>query len=183
MDEEKLSFLQINLHRSVDANDALADYVLNFGIDCIVCQDPHISNSKLSSIPSSWSTFLSNNNNAAIVFTNNNYTVISTVKFDNSIFVNLSLKDGGYIIIGSQYSSPSSNIDTDCTAWSAVFPDYEKILLAGDFNVHIKDLGYSRENTRTEEFMEHLVTNGLFIMNDPEAPHSWIVDKKRAVRI
>lgn len=170
--------LQVNLHHCKDANANLFSYVIKHSIDCIICQDPHVFRSRISSIPDKWSCFISNNLNSAIIFTNNDYVVISASVFNNSVFVNLSLKDATSIIIGSQYSPPSSDIDVDCNEWSSAFPDFERILIGGDFNVHMKSLGYARENQRTEEFIEHLVTNNLFIINDPDSDYTWSVDDR-----
>lgn len=111
--------------------------------------------------------------------TNNDYTVISSMIFNNSVFVNLSLNNGKFIIIGSQYSAPSSNIDFDCNEWSACFPDFDSVLLRGDFNVHLCAMGYARENERSSSFLEHLISNSLFIMNNPDSCHTWVGESRK----
>lgn len=70
--------------------------------------------------------------------------------------------------------SLSGDLDDDLQAWSTFFPSYENILVGGDINVQLISLGYTRENNRTNELSEHLSTNNMIILNDPDAPASFV---------
>lgn len=59
-------------------------------------------------------------------------------------------------------------------SYSVYFLDYNRILIGGDFNVPILDFGYTRQTDRTETFLEHLSTKHLYILNDPDAPSSFV---------
>lgn len=157
-----LNFLQINIHHSEDANVALVDYVNNFDIDCVLAQDPYVRGTVLGGVPDSWVSFSSTNLNAFILFTNTDYTVVNTLKLNNSVFANLTLDNDKFIIIGSQYSSPSSDLENDFDEWTSELPITDNLILGVDLNVHLKALGYAREDLRTETFLETLVANNLF---------------------
>lgn len=165
--------MQINLHHCQDANNALFNYCTDNSIDIILAQDPYVKNGVLSGIPSDWPYFLSINNNAAIISTNKDLALISNLALSNSVFVSLNVYNG-VIFFGSQYSSPSGNLDEDMEAHAAHFNDYDRILIGGDFNVPMLDFGYTRQNDRTEILLEHLANTQLSILNDPGAPHSFI---------
>lgn len=138
-----------------------------------MAQDPYIRGNKICGIPSEWLVFSSNTSNSIIIFTNLDYTVVSSLVNNNSVFVNLSLDDNRTLVIGSQYSPPSSDIDDDFEEWVNFIPETDNVLIGADLNVHLKALGYARENKRTETFLEHLIVKNLFLLNDPQADHTW----------
>lgn len=144
-----------------------------------MAQDPFVRGSAFGGIPDSWVAFSSINHNAFILFTNTDYTVVSSLTLNNSVFVNLSLDKAQFIIIGSRYSSPSSDIESDFDEWTSQFPFTDNLLIGADLNVHLKALGYAREDHRTESFLEMLVVNNLHILNDPQSEHTWVVDKRQ----
>lgn len=105
--------------------------------------------------------------------------MVSSLVLNSSVFVNLSVKDHSSIIIASQYSSPSADLGIDFDEWLDSYPDYENLIMGADLNVRMKVLGYAREDHRTEIFMHTLVSNNLFLINDPDASHSWQVDDRK----
>lgn len=168
-----LNILQINLNHCNDANDALTIYALNNNIDIILCQDPYVSDGVASGIPSDWPIFFSDSLNSAIIFTNRDYAVISNLVLKNAVIISLNVS-GDVIYLGSQYSSPSGNIDKDFVDLGTHFQSFDKVLLAGDFNVPLLELGYTRQSERTEVLLEHLIEKDLIIMNDTDAPSTFV---------
>lgn len=124
-----ITFLQINLSHSSDANDTMLSYALEKGIDCVLCQDPHVTNGKLTGISDNLPFFISINLNAAVVFLSRDYTVISTLVLRNSVFVNVNLANGDCLTITSQYSPPSSDFDQDIEEWSSRILNYDYVLI------------------------------------------------------
>lgn len=173
MSFHSIKCLQINLHHCMDAMTELNNYVNNYSIDLIFCQDPFIFDGKISGIDPSWSAYLSNNNNAAIINTNPDYVTIMNVALPNSVAVSICVT-GDPIVLVSQYSSPSSNIDLHFNDLKNHFNNFDKVLIAGDFNVPLLEFGYTRQTERSETFLEHLVSCNLKIVNDVDAPHTFI---------
>lgn len=127
----------------------------------------------LPGIPPEWIIFYSNSFNAAVIFTNRECATISNLVLDNAVFVSLNVNNDK-IFIGSQYSSPSGNIDKDFEDIGEHFQNFDKVLLAGDFNVPLLDLGYTRQTERTDVFLEHLLEKDLRIINDTDAAHTFV---------
>lgn len=165
--------MQVNLHHCSDASDALVQYVLSNNIDLVLCQDIYVSDDAAPGIPPDWPIYFSLRYNSAIIITNRDYAVISNLALDNSITISLNVNDD-VIFICSQYSPPNNDINKDFMDLGTHFNKFDKILIAGDFNVPIMDLGYARQTERTEIFLEHLVEKQLRIMNDVTAPHSFV---------
>lgn len=91
----------------------------------------------------------------------------------------MSLVDNKFITIGSQYSAPSSDLDVDFEEWCDHFTTFDDLLLGGDLNTHLTSLGYAREDGRSKILLDFLMSNGLFIINDPEADHTWQVEDRK----
>lgn len=124
-----------------------------------------------------WLCFSSSLNTACIICTNNAMTPVISLVTDNSIFLTLTLANGS-IVIGSVYAAPSGNLDSDLACWIHHFTDCSNLLVGGDFNVPLRSLGYTREDVRTETFLEYLMLSDLRLINDPGAPHSFVQDDR-----
>lgn len=167
----------MNLHHCKVANEHLEDYVRAKNIDILLIQDPYVVAGVAIGILGEWPFFSSTNNNAFIFLTNKDFYSINSLCLENSVFISLKL-ESKTIYIGSQYSPPSSNIENDFEAWSGVFPDLDNVIIGGDFNVPLITLGYARENDRTDTLIECLAENGLVIVNDPDAPYSFVQGRR-----
>ena len=117
--QDNIGILQINLRKSNTANHTAITYAITNKIDIMLIQDPHISNKNLTT-PSCFSVYFSFRYSAGIVVMNTNLVHIKTMAFDNSVFVNFSFEDKN-IIIGSQYTAPSMDLDFDLKQWSDFF--------------------------------------------------------------
>lgn len=142
-------------------------------IDLVLCQDPYIVNGSALMDGCNWPAYYSNSFNSAIFITNTDYVTISNVAFDNSVAISLNVSDNILYIV-SQYSSPSSDIDAHFTDLNNHFMNYDNVLIAGDFNVPLLEFGYSRQTDRSEIFLEHLISKNIKIINDPDAPHTFV---------
>ena len=166
-----LKFLQINLRKSGDANLQMVEYVIKNDVDFVLCQDPHLVErkqvKKINHIPSNWNCYLSLNGSSGIVITNPNLIYIHVKSFNNSVFINVTMKNNDNILIGSQYTAPSSNLDQDMKDWTDFFANTNNLIIAGDFNAHLKTWGYRRNDERGEIFMDYIALNDLVILNDP----------------
>lgn len=110
---------------------ALFNYVINKNIYIILCQDPYILGGSAPGIPPEWLTFFSNTFNAAVIFTNRDIATNSNLVLDNAVFVSLNVNNDK-IYMGSQYSSPSDNIDEE---FENIGEHFDNVRLAGDFNI------------------------------------------------
>lgn len=151
----------------------MVNYVFANNINIIACQEPYVVEGVARGIPPDWPSFYSTNNNAIIFITNKEYAVISNLILDNSVTISLNILNST-IYICSQYSSPSGNIDKDFTDLGNHFSHFDDILIAGDLNVPLIQFGYTRHNDRSEVLLEHLAEKNLSIVNDPDAPHSFV---------
>lgn len=138
-----------------------------------MCQDPYIVDGVARGIPPEWPIFFSLNLNSAIILTNKDYAVIKSLVLNNSVVVSLNVCNSK-LLLCSQYSSPSGDIDNDFAELSDSFPDFDDMLIAGDFNVPLLDLGYTRQTERSEIFLEHLTDKNLAIINDLDATHTFV---------
>lgn len=158
-----LRFLQINLHHCRDANDAFIKYAIDFNINIALIQDPYIFDGAIAGLPPNWPFFLSNKLSCAIIFTNPDYIALESFVSDNCVFISLNTRNG-IVFIGSYYSPPSGDLDVELTEWSGLFPNFDNIVIGGDFNVPFQTLGYSRDSERTDILLEHIYTNNLCII-------------------
>lgn len=142
--EEAIQLLQINLHHCSDANDAVVIYAVSRGIDIILCQDPYVVDGVARGIPPEWPIFFSSVFNSAIFCTNKDYAVIKSLALNNSIIISINVCNSK-LLLYSQYSSPSGDIDKDFVELSNNFSNFDDMLIAGDFNVLLLDLGYTRQ--------------------------------------
>lgn len=55
--------------------------------------------------------------------------------------------------------------------------DFDDTIVGVDFNVPLRTLGYTRQNNRTEVPLEHLMKYSLSILNDSDAPSSFVQGK------
>lgn len=168
-----IAVLQISLHHFEETNDAMCTYVVRNKIYLVMCQDPYVVDGVISGVPINWPFFLSSNNNAAILLTNKDYAAISSQKLDNSVTISLNVC-GDIIYLCSQYSSPTGNIDNDLSDLGDHFQQFNKVLIAGDFNVPLLDFGYTRQTERSDVFLEHIMDKDLRILNDPDATHTFV---------
>lgn len=134
---QDLRILQINLNRSVVANDLLKHDVERNSIDIVLFQDGNLG--KAGSI-NSWPTLLSGSKNCGILISNSNFIFNCTKINKKSIFINL-ITDLGNLTIGTVYSPPSSDFGSDMREWTPQFPSSNLFLIGGDFNAHSPPMG------------------------------------------
>lgn len=148
-------------------------YVNKNKIEVILLQDYYHPKNEIWAIPSnSWQRFTSINNTAAVVITRPDIEAIETYKDDNSVFVNITTTKGK-ITVGSAYSKPKSDFTTDMK-WLNFFNPLHHLILGADLNVHLSLLGYRKEDARGTMLTYLLLTKNLILINDTEAPASFI---------
>lgn len=177
-DGDGLRFLQINLNHCKLANQELENTVDRLGIDIVLCQDPYIFSGKMAGIPPNWRVFLAKNNLSAIIITNNNLNVIQTLSLNNVVFVNINVEKV-VLSVGSQYSAPSGDLAADFDSWTSSYFDCTNVLIGGDFNVPMRTMGYSRDDSRTETLLEFLSLYNLKIINDTDSPPTYVQDDRQ----
>lgn len=151
----------------------MVTYVLENGIDIVFCQDVCVKLGKPAGVPTDWSSFSSSNDNSYILVTNMDYVAVQSLVMNNSVFIALNVFNEK-LFLGSQYSAPSSDLEADLEEWSNVFPEFSKVLVAGDFNAHLLSLGYSRQDPRGQGLVDQLMFNNMMILNDLDAPHTFV---------
>lgn len=74
------------------------------------------------------------------------------------------------IYLTSIYCAPSGDLVRDLAAITNQYTSLDKMIVAGDSNVPLLSLGYSRETERTDELLEFITNYDLHLVNDVDAP-------------
>lgn len=168
----EFKILQINLRNSRAATCEMVKYSITNSIDLILIQDPYIKNNVFQGIPMNWTSFLSKEKTAAIILTKNSYFGIQSFQAANSIFVNIQLLKSS-INFGSLYSSPSSDLEEDLFAWQEYFEDPNSVILGGDFNARLRNLGYHYTDSRGNSILNLITNTNFVLLNDAGGPRTY----------
>lgn len=87
----------------------------------------------------------------------------------------------GIITVGSAYSPPKGNFATDME-WLNFFDPLQTLILGADLNVHLSLLGYQNEDERGAMLTYLILTKNLILLNDTEAPATYIGEVNRECR-
>lgn len=156
-------------------------YANKHHIAILLLQDYYHQNEEIWAVPSkNWQTFTSINHTAAIVITRQDLQAIQTYTDENSVFINLTTQDSE-LTIGSLYSKPSSDLSKDMH-WLEHFIPLKRLILGADLNVHLSLLGYQNEDARGTLFTYLLISHNLTLLNDTEAPPTFIGEPNRPCR-
>lgn len=170
---DSLNFIQINLQHSRAATETVMGLVNQHKIEVMLLQDFYHQNNKVHAVPSSgWQVFTSANLTAAIIVTNRNLQVVLSYRDANSVFINVTTAQG-CLTIGSIYSMPRSNLLEDMN-WLDIFSPLHNIIVGADLNAKLALLGYNREDERGRLLTYLILSNKLTLINDIEAPSTFI---------
>lgn len=136
--------VQINLQKCRAASNNLVSFISQHKIQLACVQDPNSLNGQLIGFPSSWSKFLSESSNSAIIVTNPKLKVIQSLKSPNSIFVTVQSRTHSFIL-GSFYSEPSQDFDEHIAQWLPHMQDLP-FIVTGDFNAKSPSWGSTRSH-------------------------------------
>lgn len=150
-------------------------------ISILLIQDYYHPNDEVWAVPSkTWQTFTSTNQTAAIIITRQDLQAVQSYNDDNAVFINLTTSEG-VLTIGSLYSKPSSDLSKGMQ-WLNYFDPPRKLVLGADLNVHLSLLGYQNEDARGTLFTYLLISNNLTLINDTEAPSTFIGEPNRSLQ-
>lgn len=79
-------------------------------------------------------------------------------------------------LIPAQYSAPCGNLQHYLNDWSDKYIDTSNIILSGDFNIHLRTMGHSRENHRSVVLLEFSSLTNLSIINNPQTLYTYVQD-------
>lgn len=150
----------------------MVKYSTENSIDLVLAQDPYIHNGIFSGLPQGWSVHYSTNKTATIVVIRKNIFAIKSFESNNSVFVNIQI-DNSTIHFGSNYSSPSSDLEEDLHSWQDFFENPNNIFLAGDFNAKLRPLGYTHTDDRGHLILDFLNNTNFLLLNDPQGPKTY----------
>lgn len=162
--ESRIKILQINLNNCESAMSILAEHIKDTKTDIILYQDPNIKALKMFSKTLAWRVFESKNKTAGIIINNQSIKAIVSTTQENSVILNVSTQNNT-LQIGSIYSAPSSNFEADMECLDS-YNNNDYLLLGGDFNCKIPDLGYSYMCHRGRHLMEIISAKQLTLLND-----------------
>lgn len=174
---QEIKFLQINLQTSKAATENMVGFANSNKIEVLLLQDYYNFNDKIWAIPDSWQSFTSTKMTAAVVVTRRDIEVIHAFSDENTVFVNITTTEGK-ITVGSIYSRPKGNLLTDMK-WIDYFDPLQNIIIGADLNVHLTLLGYVSDDERGNILSYLLLMNNLTLVNDTEAPSSFIGEAQR----
>lgn len=150
----------------------LVGFVNHQRIAVALIQDFYLKDDRVWSVPTNWSVYKSKNNTAAILISRTDIISNQVHKGDNSIYVNI-MTNTGTLTIGSIYSKPHAPLQEDLT-WIFNHPNLENLIVGADLNVRLSLLGYRTENEKGRVFSFLLQSRNLTLLNDPEAPPTFI---------
>lgn len=122
-------------------------------------------------------SFQSLEQTAAIIITRPDVQALETYRDKNCVFINITTVTGK-LIVGSQYSRPKGNFAEDMN-WLDHFDHLKNLIIVADLNVHLPLLGYQNEDARGTMLTYLLLTKNLILLNDTEAPPSFIGEVNR----
>lgn len=128
-------------------------------------------------MPDSWQVFTSEEMTSAVVVTRKNIQAVLSYRDKNSVFINLTTINGK-ITVGSIYSRPRGNILNDMN-WLNFYNPLQNIIIGADLNVHLSLLGYKKDDERGNILTYILMSNKLTLLNDTEAPATFIGEPNR----
>lgn len=147
-------------------------------ISILLLQDYYHHNEEVWAVPSkNWQVFQSKNHTAAIIITRQDLQAVQSYTDENTVFINSTMMDGE-LSIGSTYSKPSSDLSKDML-WLEHYNPPKRLILGADLNVHLSLLGYQNEDARGTLFTYLLLTYNLTLLNDTEAPPTFIGEPNR----
>lgn len=158
----RLHFLQVNLYNCKNGNVAFDDYVAKYNIDIILAQEPYIVNGCAARVPSHWPYFFSNDFSACILLTNKDFICINSMVTSNTVNINLNVENE-ILIVGSQYSPPSGDINEGFDSWINCFQDCADMILGNDFNVQFQFLVYKRDDEGSQMLSKYFISNNFSI--------------------
>lgn len=173
-----LAIGQINLNFCKAANEALPTFVEKFNIDIVAFQDPYIYRNKIVGLDS-YTCFTSESNNAGILICNSALQSIKIDAWRNSVAANLQLQNGEKLLIVSQYSAPSGNLESDLEKWKNCLPLDKNFILMGDLNARNALWGYSRNDGRGEVILDFCFEKDLVVINDKTQPPSFYMNENK----
>lgn len=178
MGTDNLNFIQCNLQNSRAAIESLMGYANKNKIEVLLLQDFYHPNNQVHAVPSSrWLVFTSDNMTAAVVISKEIIQAVKAYSDNNSVFVNITTTTGK-LTVGSIYAKPKGNLLGDM-AWLDYFDPLQKIIAGGDLNVHLSLLGYKKDDERGNILTYLLLSKKLILLNDTEAPSTFIGEVNR----
>lgn len=160
-----IKIVQLNLQNCIASTPNLVEYALSNNLDIILYQDIYRKNNMVVGYPAQWRIFTSLSGSSGIFVLNNSLLCLVKLRFDNSVFINIQTSSGS-ILLGSIYSSPTSDLELDVNCWANDLWDRDAVI-AGDYNAKSRLWGYSRTDQRGEIILDLSTTLDYKIMNNP----------------
>ncbi|KAG8173806.1 hypothetical protein JTE90_021801 [Oedothorax gibbosus] len=128
------------------ATGALSKFAMDNKIDIVIFQDIYQHNKTIMGLPPAWKTFMSAARTSGICIVNSNIICNESLNYPNSVFVNILTNSGGFLL-GSVYSSPSSDLSSDVDVWAGELWNRE-VVVSGDLIAKNRSWDYNRNDQR-----------------------------------
>lgn len=164
-DQKCLDVIQINLRGSRVATAQLVQTAIKLRLDVLLVQDPYMIDGKIAGFPVGWFLAASLSVTCVVIVIDKRLQVIMADSFDNSVFVNITDTDS-VLTVRTQYSAPSATLSDDLNDWERTrHANWDRLVIAGDFNTHDVAWGYSRSDGRGHLLLEHMTAKRLVVNN------------------
>lgn len=154
------------------ANNLLYKYIQENKIDIVIWQDAYRRGSSYVGLDCSITNYTTSIGRAGIIVANKDLITNMILQKENSVFINI-MTELGNITLGSQYSSPSDDLESDLNDWGDVDFITERFIVAGDLNGKNRLWGYGRNDLRGETIIDFITANNLVICNKQGQPSTY----------
>ncbi|KAF8791633.1 hypothetical protein HNY73_006474 [Argiope bruennichi] len=169
--QDPLKILQISLARAKVSTNRLHLTASAIKPDIIQVEEQYHYNNKITEIPKLWKTFYSTNQNTAILILS---VQLKTALLATKVsIVALKIRTSSYpITIISVYASPAQEVRTTLQEIQEIITSLPEkaIIIGANLNGHNTLWGFRSNNNKSNEVLDFILINNLYILNKSDAP-------------
>ncbi|KAF8777114.1 hypothetical protein HNY73_014035 [Argiope bruennichi] len=154
--------IEINLAKSKVATTSLVQIAQTITPNIFLVQKPYVRNGRIEVLPCQWTSWLSGNGKAGILFLPSRSSPIFLASGENTVIVKIPNRDKPLTVI-SAYSSPAANTEETIKDLEEVHTKLqnENLIIGADMNAHIFRWGYRANNNRGYQVENFLAEKNL----------------------
>ncbi|XP_035231869.1 uncharacterized protein LOC118203695, partial [Stegodyphus dumicola] len=165
----------INLQRAQAATNRAVAFAIEHSIDFILAQEPYTRNGQAVGFPLKWTIYQQQEKTqpprAILVCCQPNWTPLIIEQQRDLSAVLLQASNFSLLLI-SQYASPAEDLETTIELAQSVLQrtKLSNVIIAGDYNAHHTNWGYSSTDTRGRQLEDFISTHNLILHNSIDSP-------------